>query len=67
MSCRNADSKLFECVVDGQAVIHTIVVKSGLHFSNNGTKNEYHPCAHLLCTAGSVSLYYNEQMNSFHM
>jgi len=63
-SCRNADSKLFECVCDGQDVTHTIVVKSGLHFSNIGTKNEYHACAHLLCTAGSVSLYCNEQMNT---
>jgi hypothetical protein len=69
-SCRNAsldemcvDSRLFECV-DGLAVIDTIVVKISLHFSNSGTKNEYLPCAHLLCKAGSASLYYNGQMNT---
>jgi len=49
------DSKLFECFVDGLAVIDTIVVKSSLHFSNIGTKNEYLPCAHLLCKAVGAS------------
>ena len=42
----------------------TIVVKSSLYFSNNGTKNEYVPCAHLLCKAVSAYLYYNGQMNT---
>lgn len=45
-------------------MIDTIVVKSSLHFSNNSTKNEYLPCAHLLCMAGSASVYYHGQMNT---
>ena len=32
-------------------MIDTIVVKSSLRFSNNSTKDEYLPCAHLLCMA----------------
>ena len=45
-------------------MIDTIVVKSSLYFLNNGTKNEYLPCAHMLCKAGSASLYYDGQMNT---
>ena len=45
-------------------MIDTIVVKNSLHLSNNGTKTEYLPCAHLLYKAGGASLYYNGQMNT---
>jgi hypothetical protein len=46
------------------AVIDTVVVNSSLHLANTGFKNEFLPCAHLLCKAGSASVDYHGQMNT---